>query len=415
MTRRVPLFALVLAMLALAPASAADWSRFRGPNGSGVADGPLPNIDPKHPLWKIAIPGKGVSSPIIVNGKVLLQTASKDGKTRTLLCLDASNGQTVWTKDEPGEPANPKKIHNKNSLASSTPASDGKQIYCVWWDGAAVALKAYDMEGQEKWRASLGGWDSQHGPGSSPILHGGMVYVNVDDDNRAELVAFDARTGDKKWFASRKHERACYSTPCIIKRGDKPEELILGSTHLITSYHPVTGAINWEYPLVWPKGSMPLRVIGNPVYAGGLLVMSCGDGGGARYMVAIDPDQKKPAKVWEQKRSSLPYVPCMLVKGDLLFWIGDKPGGWACCVEAKSGKELFTEKVTDKEPSSSPIMVGDRILMVAESGEIVVFKATKEFDEVARVKLGEGVFASPAIADGRVFIRGLSHLYCFGK
>ena len=216
-----------------------------------------------------------------MKGKLFLQTASKDGKSRTLLCLDASNGKTIWKKNEPGEPASPKKIHNKNSLASSTPACDGEQVYCVWWDGSAVSLKAYDMTGQEKWRASLGGWDSQHGPGSSPILHGGLVFVNVDDDERAELVAFDARTGEKKWIANRKHERACYTTPYILQRGDKPAELILGTTHLITSYDPATGAINWEYQLTWPKGQMPLRVIGHPVYAAGLLVMSCGDGSGA--------------------------------------------------------------------------------------------------------------------------------------
>ena len=415
MTRRIPLIALALSAFVFAHAPAADWSRFRGPNGSGFVEGTLPTIDPQHPLWKVAIPGKGVSSPIIVKGKLFLQTASKDGKSRTLLCLDASNGKTIWKKNEPGEPASPKKIHNKNSLASSTPACDGEQVYCVWWDGSAVSLKAYDMTGREKWRASLGGWDSQHGPGSSPILHGGLVFVNVDDDERAELVAFDARTGEKKWIANRKHERACYTTPYILQRGDRPAELILGTTHLITSYDPATGAINWEYQLTWPKGQMPLRVIGHPVYAAGLLVMSCGDGSGARYMIAIDPAKKTPTKVWDLNRGSLPYVPCMLVKGNLLFWIGDKPGGWACCVEAKTGKELFTEKITDKEPSASPVMVGDQILMVSESGEIVVFKAGREFDEVARIKLGEGVFASPAVADGRLYIRGLTHLYCFGK
>ena len=415
MTRFTSLLALLVATLALSVAPAADWSRFRGPNGTGVAQGPLPAIDPKHPLWKVTIPGKGVSSPIIVKGKLFLQTASKDGKSRTLLCLDAVTGEKIWTKDEPGEPAQPRKLHNKNSLASSTPACDGEQVYCQWWDGAAVSLKAYDMAGNEKWRASLGEWDSQHGPGSSPVLHNGMVFINVDDDNRAELVAFDAKTGDKKWIASRKHERACYTTPCILKRDSHPDELILGSTHLITSYDPTTGAINWEYELTWPKGKMPLRVIGNPVYAAGLLVMSCGDGSGARYMIAIDPEKKNPAKVWDLNRGSLPYVPCMLTKGGLIFWIGDKPGGWACCADAKTGKEFFTEKITDKEPSSSPIMVDDKILMIAESGEIVVFKAAKEFDEVARVKLGEGVFASPAAADGRIYIRGTTHLYCFGK
>src|SRR6478735_3788825 len=101
MTRRIPLIALALSAFVFAHAPAADWSRFRGPNGSGFVEGTLPTIDPQHPLWKVAIPGKGVSSPIIVKGKLFLQTASKDGKSRTLLCLDAATGTTIWKKDEP--------------------------------------------------------------------------------------------------------------------------------------------------------------------------------------------------------------------------------------------------------------------------------------------------------------------------
>jgi outer membrane protein assembly factor BamB len=401
--------------LALTLSPAADWSRFRGPNGSGIAEGTLPKIDPKAPLWKVAIPGRGVSSPIVVAGKVYLQTASVDGKTRTLLCIDATSGKTLWTKDVVGTTAH---THDKNTLASSTPAVTGDSIYCVWWDGSGVALSAYDLAGKEKWQTSLGGYVSQHGPGMSPVIHEGLAFVNVDDDKRAELVAIDIKTGDKKWIAERKPERACYTSPFILKRGDKPVELILGTTHAITSYDPATGKINWEYVPVWPAGKMPLRVIAHPVYAGGLMVMTCGDGGGSRYMVAVDPEQKKPAKVWQLERET-PYVPCLLVKndakaGDLLFWVTDKPG-LACCAEAKTGKILWSERAFPKEVTASPVMVGDDILAIGETGEVLVFKAAKEYEEVAKADLKEGVFASPAVADGRVYIRGTKNLYCFGK
>jgi outer membrane protein assembly factor BamB len=405
-------FALLALALTLTLSPAADWSRFRGPNGSGIAEGQLPKLDPKAPLWKVEIPGKGVSSPIVVGGKIYLQTASKDGKTRTLLCLNEADGTTVWTKDVAGTTAS---THAKNSLASSTPACDGETIYCVWWDGSGVALHAYDLKGNEKWRTSLGGYVSQHGPGFSPVVHGGLVFVNVDDDERAELVAIDIKTGDKKWVKERKHVRASYSSPFIVKRGDKPEEVILGTTSAITSYEPATGKVNWDYVVPWPAGKMQLRVIGQPIYAGGLFIMSCGDGSGSRYMIAVDVERKMPAKVWDTDRDSLPYVPCILVKGDLLFWIGDKVGGQAVCAEAKTGKILFNERITTKEPSASPIMVGDQILMIAENGDMVVFTADKEFDQVSKVNLGEGVFATPAVADGKLFIRGTSHLFCFGK
>jgi outer membrane protein assembly factor BamB len=403
------LLLLLLSCVAVCPA--ADWSRFRGPNGSGVAAGTLPKIDPKSPLWKAEIPGKGRSSPIVVAGKVYLQTASIDGTTRTVLCLNAADGKLEWSKDVPGAPA---RTHAKNSLASGTPASDGEQLYCVWWDGSGVSLHAYDLKGQEKWRTSLGGYTSQHGPGFSPMVHNGLVYVNVDDDQRAELIAVDSKTGEKKWVAPRKKERACYSTPFILKRPGHPEELVLGTTHLITSYEPASGKVNWEYAVDWPRGKMPLRVIAHPVYSAGLIVMSSGDGSGSRYMVAIDPDKKQPAKVWDMAQAALPYVPCLLATDELLFWLGDKGGSFAVCADAKTGKIHFSERVSSKEPSASPIMVGDKILTIAEDGEMVVFKAGKEFEEVARVKLGEGVFASPAVAEGKLFVRGVTHLYCFG-
>ncbi len=409
MTRFCLLSVLTLT-LTLTLAEGGDWPRVRGPNGTGAVEGKLPDIDPAAPLWKTTVPGKGVSSPIIVGGKIYLQSASIDGKTRSLLCISAADGKIEWTKELPGDKA---KAHAKNSLASGTPACDGEQIYASWWDGSAVTLGAYDLTGKQVWQASLGSYVSQHGPGFSPMVHGGLVYVNVDDDEHAELIAFDAKSGEKKWIAERKHVRACYSTPFLLERTGKPAELILGTTTAVTSYNPSTGKVNWEYAIPWPKGEMPLRVIGHPVYAAGLLVVYCGDGSGARYMAAIDPEKKTPAKVWELKKDT-PYVPCVLVKGDRLFWIADK--GVATCADAKTGKAVWAERVfANSDVTASPVMVGDKIVMISEKGEVAVVKADKEFEAPTLVSLGEKVYASPAVADGKVFVRGESHLFCFGK
>jgi outer membrane protein assembly factor BamB len=126
MSRICLLSSLALA-LALTPAVGGDWPRFRGPNGTGVAEGPLPQIDPKKPLWKVALPGKGNGSPIVVAGKVYLQSSSADGKSRALVCVNAADGKIDWTKDVPAEVG---KTHPKNSMASGTPACDGQRIYC---------------------------------------------------------------------------------------------------------------------------------------------------------------------------------------------------------------------------------------------------------------------------------------------
>ena len=391
--------------------SAGDWPRFRGPNGQGVADGPVPLEigDAKNLLWKIPIPGKGVSSPIVVGGKIYLQTASSNGATRSMLCLDAATGKELWASHLPGNTA---KTHVKNSLASGTPACDGQMVYGVFWDGSVVGLRAFDVAGNPKWEASFGPYVSQHGPGFSPVLHGGLVFVNVDDDQHAELVALDAKTGDKKWSAKRKAHRASYTPPFILERPGKPAELLLGTTTAVTAYNPQTGDVVWNYDLTWPKGSMPLRVIGQPVYAAGLVVMACGDGGGARYAVALDPEKPTPAKVWELKKD-VPYVPCMLVKNDLLFWVTDRES-LACCADAKTGKVLWSERMFKKDVTSSPLLAGDHILMISEDGDAAVVKAGRTFEVVHQAKLGEPVFASPAAADGRLYVRGASHLFCFG-
>jgi outer membrane protein assembly factor BamB len=399
-----------LALALTPPSSAADWPRFRGPNGTGVADGPLPEIDPKKPLWKVQLPGKGNGSPIVVGGKVYLQSSSADGKSRALVCVNAADGNIDWAKEVAAEKG---ATHPKNSMASGTPACDGRRIYCQWWDGSGVSLRAHDLSGKELWSASLGGYVSQHGPGFSPMVHGGLVFVNVDDDEHAELVALDAGTGEKKWVAPRKHYRASYSTPFVVERPGKPAELILGTTMAVTSYDPAGGKVNWEYPIAWPGKQMPLRVVGCPLHVAGLFVIYFGDGGGSRYMAAIDPSGKKPAKAWDLKRET-PYVPCVLAKGDKLFWIGDK--GLATCAEARTGKQVWAEKVFEgSDVTASPVLVGDRILLVSEKGEVAAVKAGAEFEELARAPLGEKVYASPAVADGRVFIRGEKHLFCFGK
>jgi outer membrane protein assembly factor BamB len=415
MTTRLLLASVLSLSLPLSFAGAADWPRFRGPNGTGTADGALPTPDADHLLWKVPIPGKGVSSPVVVGGRVYLQSASDDGTKRYMICVSVAEGKIAWATEVPGRPVGPKDKHAKNSLASGTPTVDGDRVFGVFWDGLGegISLHAFDPAGKPVWSKPLGDYVSQHGPGCSPVVYKGLVFVNVDDDKHAELVAFDAKSGERKWVAPRKPYRASYSTPFVLERPGKPVELLLGTTTAITAYEPATGKVVWSYDVPWPKGQMPLRVVGSPLYAGGLVVCFFGDGGGSRYGAAIDPNGGQPVKVWEMKRD-VAYVPCSLAKDDLLFWVADKPGV-AYCAELRTGKVVWDSRLFGKDVTSSPVMVGDQILSISETGEVAVFKAAREFDRVYTGSVGEPVAASPAVADGKLFVRGANHLFCYGK
>lgn len=394
-----------------AVAVAADWPRFRGPNGAGVAD-PVPAdwSKTRHVTWAVDLPGQGNGSPIVAGGKVYLQAASGDGSKRMLVCLDAATGRQEWATKRGGQPA---KVHAKSSLSSGTPACDGERVYCCEWDGNAISLVAFDLGGKELWSQSLGSFSSQHGAGMSPVAHAGKVFVNFDQDGGAEVVAFDAATGAKAWAAPRKAFRACYSTPTVRELPGGKSEVVILSTAAATGYDPDTGKANWEWPLPWKDGEMALRSVASPLLAGGLVVCVHGDGSGARYSAAVAPGGTAPA--WEKRSSKLsPYVPCPLSKGDHLYWVTDQ--GVIECLEAKTGKVLWSERVLNNPVSASPVLAGENMIVIDERGKSVTCKATPAgYEKVAAADLGEAVFATPAAADGHLYIRTATKLYCMGQ
>src|SRR5262245_3914622 len=196
----------------------ADWARFRGPNGSGTADAagiPEKWTVEKDALWNVELPGPGNGSPIVCGGKVYLQATAADASKRWLVCYDAKTGHPDWTATVGGHKPPDKGLHKYNSMASSTPACDGERVYCVFWDGTDFTLHAFDLAGKPVWEKNLGAYKSQHGVGSSPMVFGGKVYVNFDQDEAAAFRVFDARTGEPVTEEKRKPFRACYSTPVV--------------------------------------------------------------------------------------------------------------------------------------------------------------------------------------------------------
>jgi outer membrane protein assembly factor BamB len=417
------------ALLAAVSLPAADWSQFRGPNATGVAaDHGLPVHfgEGDGILWKVSIPGAGNSSPIVSKGKLFIQSASADGRQRVLRCLDAATGKSLWTRTEAGSKAH---THNLNTLASSTPAADGERVYALFWSGSTVTLVAFDYEGGELSRNDLGPFRSEHGFGASPVVFDGRVYVNFDQDrvnartgeefpgaeHGTALFAFDAASGKQLWRAERVGYRACYSAPILRDMADGGKEIVAVNMIAVTGYNPVTGSVNWNWNWQWPEGAEKLRTVATPVVWKDIIYAQGGNGGGSSDIVAVRAGSpgKPPEVVWEKRKGSFSYCPCMLVVGDRLFTVHDKTG-IAGCYEAATGKEVWTQHLAG-EFRSSPVLIDGKVYLASDRGDVYVFPANGTFQLLARNSLGEGVTASPAVAEGRLYIRGKEHLFCIGK
>jgi outer membrane protein assembly factor BamB len=233
-------------------------------------------------------------------------------------------------------------------------------------------------------------------------------------ENPAEVLAFDAKTGAKVWAAKRKAFTACSSSPFVRELPGGKAELIVSSTAGLTGYDPDTGKVNWDW--VWKFSGKALRTVGSPILAGGVVVAPSGDGGGSRSMVAVTPGPGSKM-LWNRTKET-PYVPAPVAKGDHLYWVTD--GGMATCAELRTGKVVWSERAFPNLTEgtyvlASLLLVGDNVVAMAETGEAVVFQTSPAgYEEVSRNRLGESVSATPAAADGRLYIRGAEHLFCIG-
>lgn len=408
----------LLALIACIPADEVtdSWTRFRGPNGSGHGSGlTLPSeFNEQFIRWKVPLPGVGHGSPVVCQGRIYLQASENQGSERLIFCLDATSGKILWKRSILGKRA--AAMHQKNSLASGTAATDGERVFFCHWDGQTVQLAAYSCtDGKPLWTFPLGKHVSQHGAGYSPILAQGRVIVAYDADNHAEVFCIDAATGEKRWSQPRKNFRACYSTP-LIRTGKPQDELIVTSTAGISAYSLFDGRKTWE--MDWPFAGKPLRSVSSPVLCeNDILLAACGDGGGDRDTIALQlpagdiSQDREPRLIWQLRRD-IPYVTCLLEHQQHIYYVADK--GVAGCLDLQTGKECWAQRLSGNF-TSSPLIIDNHIFAVNENGELFIFDANAEkYHLRGRLKLNEDVLATPALANGCLYIRGKQHLFCLG-
>lgn len=414
-------FALsILAIACFTPCGVAqEWTRFRGPNGSGVsaAEGIPATWTEDDYVFKVKLPGIGHSSPAIWGDKLFILSADPEKATRYVLCLHADTGEELWRREYPSQVHS---IHLRSSFASCTPAVDDERVYFAWSSPKKTTFLALAHNGDLAWELDLGPFVSQHGFGTSPLIYQELaILANLQEPTGAEsakegepdrpsdayVLAVDRRTGQTRWKTPKRQEVVTYSVPCIYTNAAGADELVSCiSGRDIFSLDPLTGKENWSIQ------AFTMRTVSSPVIAGGLIFGTTGSGGGGNYVVAVKPGEK-PEIAYEVKAQA-PYVPTPVAKDDLMFLWSDN--GIATCIDAATGRKHWQERIGSNF-SGSPVCVGDKLYCIDEQGVVYVLAAEKQYALLGKNPLDEASRATPSVARGKIYLRTDSQLFAVGK
>jgi outer membrane protein assembly factor BamB len=395
---------LLLALLAPV-ASAEDWPMWRGPRSDGTSSEtniPTRWSATENIRWKVFIPGKGHSSPIVVGDRILLTTCMEDQGLRMLLCLDRTTGRLLWQHVVLQAQLEPK--HNLNSYASGTPAADDKHVWVAFFEVPRIELVCYDLDGHEIWRLSPGEFRSIHGFCSSPVLYKNMLILNCDQDSpAAALVAFDKETGRVLWRSPRPNQTRSYCTPIIRALGGR-DQLLLSGSKCVVSYEANTGRP------IWAIDGPTEQFVASLVETDGIVFVT--GGFPTLHLVAIDPsgfgNVSNTKVLWHDHRGAA-YVPSPIAARGYFFVASDD--GIGSCWEARTGTLMWKRRLGPHH-SASAVSAGGKLYFPADNGDTFVVNASPKLEMVSVNSLGEETHASPAISQGDMFIRTLHNLYC---
>lgn len=430
-------------------ASADDWPQFRGTDFNGSSPKKLPlkwsDVDGKKEniRWKVAIGGEGWSQPVIWKEHVILTTAvpvdpadldaakpqpytgggtRRDDLTRTsysydVVCLNANTGAEVWRRSvKKGRPPIPR--HNTNTYATETPMTDGTRIYAYFGMNGIYCL---DMSGKVLWEKDFGVYEMRAGWGtaSSPALNSDKVFVQVDNEKKSFLIALDKRTGKEAWRVDR-NEKSQYSSPMIWKNSLR-EELIVGGL-IYRSYDPATGKILWQLDMAKGRSSATAVSLGDRLFIGTEFRNRGGsdDGGGRLFAVKpggkgdiTPPDNASTGEFiqWRIERSDIQMASPTICQGNLYLF--ERRSSLMHCVDIETGKTEYRTRVGRSRGFwASPWTDGEKIYALSAGGTTYVLAAGDDYKVLSQNVLNQQAWGTPALANGRIYLRTVDNLYC---
>lgn len=413
-----------------------SWPQWRGPTANGVAPAGNPPVEwseTRNIAWKVALPGKGHSTPIIWGNQIFIQAAVETEKAAAaapgnaapeqrimrmpvnraskvhrfvLLSLDRQSGKVLWERTvREGRPE--EGTHEFGSWASASPVTDGENLYAFF---GSRGLYCFDLKGKLLWERDFGKMSikMEFGEGSSPALYKDKVIVTWDHEGPSFITVLDKKTGKELWKVDRE-EKTSWASPFVVETGGKAQ-VVTSATQRIRSYDPETGQ------LIWQCGGMTANVIPMPVESNGIVYLMSGFRGNALLAIRLAEARgditDSAAIVWKTS-SDTPYTPSPLLYQDRLYFLKAN-NGILSCLEARDGKPNYSNQRLEGIANifTSPVAADNRIYIVGQNGTMYVVRTGPAFEVLSKNSLEDNFIASPAIVGKQLFLRGYKNLYC---
>ncbi|MCX7423396.1 MAG: PQQ-binding-like beta-propeller repeat protein [Planctomycetia bacterium] len=400
---------LVLFLLPHVRCNAENWPGWRGPNRNGVtSDTGVPTTwsATENVLWKMPLPGIGTSNPVVWGDKVFVTASEgRDQGELHVICFDRDTGRELWHQRLWGTA--PTLFYGRSGMASPSPVTDGKRLFAFFGTGDVFC---FDLDGGLLWQRAIadeyGPFENRFAAASSPLLFEDKLIVQCDHYGASYVIALDQLTGANRWKSDRPEVWLSWSSPQLVTNGDRIE-LVLSGSEKLDGYDPRTGS-----PL-WTLRGLARECVPTPVFGHGMLFVVSGPNG---THFAIKPggsgDITDSHIVWKNDKGTS-FVPSAILVGERYYLADDK--GIGSCLDAHTGKLIWKKRFGDKF-TASPVAADGKLFFINEAGSTLVLDATQAgYEEVARNDIGEEVYASPAISQGKLFVRTSKNLVCVGS